>query len=799
MAQVSDWKREAIWTCGTGLLVVAFCLVLLVGDSHWLWNDDFQTYQLAMFRDIARSWQEGEFPLLSPYSWQAGAIAGEYQCGVFSVFLTSCVVLVFWMGLPLHLAAAALSIIHLAVLGAGTFRVGRRRGLSPDLALLAALIASLSGWIMVWGAKAWFPALATIAWLPWCWWGLERALDRGGPMRFFPAAFFLYLLIAAGWTFAVLMGMVLSLWLVLQVWWQSKRFRAPWPVLAAWLTGLGLAAPAWLMLVEYVHHTVRGQNHPLALNWDWLAPLAGLPSLVFPPFYTEWRVFQGWTKPHQGVELTGGLVPVAVLLATIFRTGLKPFRRHGWVAGLCLLALVLALAPSPGNFQWSFRWLPFFFLTLGILTGHLLQELRGAAASTPAGLPFARGGEQSPPPLAKGGPGGVDHNPEIAPWALVLVVVVWSLTAIWDPTASTVRHGLFLVGLTFAWAALERRLPASFNLRRALPAAVFLGSTWIAYAQAFPFLEVPVWQVQQALAQTPLSAKVRYLSVYSWPHILDVDHRRVMRPIEGRGENLFPSNFSLYSGVEFVNGYSPMLPRELTDLLHFGPHGFLCEDPEDDLDFLRRLLLQETRPGGLLELFGVDGLILAEQYVGYAPDLEEAGWRREATFPDGTVWHRIVPCRTQVRSHGRAVLTHARKFALDRTREEPAGPWVLYSEGEEKPPQTRDFANAAIKLIGEARCRVTVEVVNPDPFREALIAFTRPWYPGYKASFNGQPLAVERLAMVLPAVRLPPESSGVLVLEYRPMSLVAGCWLAGATATLLLLLAAGTIMMKHRL
>src|SRR5262249_23509208 len=76
--------REGALTACAGLLVVAFGVVLLWHDPWFFWRDDYQTYHLAGYCDIARSWSEGEVPLLSPYTWQGGALAGEYQYGVFS-------------------------------------------------------------------------------------------------------------------------------------------------------------------------------------------------------------------------------------------------------------------------------------------------------------------------------------------------------------------------------------------------------------------------------------------------------------------------------------------------------------------------------------------------------------------------------------------------------------------------------------------------------------------------------------------------------------------------------------------
>jgi hypothetical protein len=125
--------REVGQTAGVGILVVTFCGALLLQNPQWFWADDFQSYQLANYLDIARAWHDGEFPLLSPYSWQSGALAGEYQNGVFSIAIMALVVFVFSIGLSLTSAATFLSVTHLVILATGTFQLGRRRGLPADL------------------------------------------------------------------------------------------------------------------------------------------------------------------------------------------------------------------------------------------------------------------------------------------------------------------------------------------------------------------------------------------------------------------------------------------------------------------------------------------------------------------------------------------------------------------------------------------------------------------------------------------------------------------------------------------
>src|SRR5260370_542194 len=97
-------------------------------------------------RRPARS--EGHWPILSPYSWVCGNLAGEFQYGTFSLFVNALVVLVWKFPLVFPQQAAALSIAHLFVLAIGAFLLVRGRGLSVALSIFVALLASFNGWII---------------------------------------------------------------------------------------------------------------------------------------------------------------------------------------------------------------------------------------------------------------------------------------------------------------------------------------------------------------------------------------------------------------------------------------------------------------------------------------------------------------------------------------------------------------------------------------------------------------------------------------------------------------------------
>src|SRR5689334_7275716 len=171
---------------------------------------------------MARSWSEGHWPILSPYSWVCGNLAGEFQYGTFSIFVNAAVVLIWKFPLIFPQQAAALSITHLFVLAMGAFLLARGRQLSIPLSIFVALIASVDGWIICWGATDWFGALGAFTWLPWAWWAAERSVNPSrSRWRFLWPAPFIYLLITGGFPYTVLMLGLVLVWLTLRTMFQA--------------------------------------------------------------------------------------------------------------------------------------------------------------------------------------------------------------------------------------------------------------------------------------------------------------------------------------------------------------------------------------------------------------------------------------------------------------------------------------------------------------------------------------------------------------------------------------------------
>src|SRR5438045_7229097 len=152
-------RSEVVGALSAGFIVVGFCLILLRHDPLVFWNDDYELSILPVFTDVARSWSEGQFPSLSPYSWVCGNLAGEFQYGTFSLFVNTAVVLIWKLPFTFPQQAAALSMAHLFVLAIGAFLLACDRRFSVALSIFVALVASFSGWIICWGATDCFGSL----------------------------------------------------------------------------------------------------------------------------------------------------------------------------------------------------------------------------------------------------------------------------------------------------------------------------------------------------------------------------------------------------------------------------------------------------------------------------------------------------------------------------------------------------------------------------------------------------------------------------------------------------------------
>jgi len=720
-------RNDLIGAFGAGAIVVVFCFLLLWHDPLVFWNDDYELSVLPVFADMARSWSEGHWPLLNPYSWVCGNLAGEFQYGTFSVFVNAAVILIWKLPLTFPQQAAALSITHLFVLAIGAFLLARDRRFSVPLSIFVALVASLNGWIICWGATDWFGALGAFTWLPWAWWGTERALDRQRTKwRFLWPAPFVYLLVTGGFPYTVLMLLLLIAWLSIKSLIQTRSVTSILPMLLGIALGFGLSAPAWLALLDLVQGSAR-ESQPAVAHWQWLVPPAALPGLILPSWTVNWTDFSSRAVSHTATELACGLVAPTALIAGFIWRGRMVVLRLKWELVLLLLVLLLCMIPTAGLFRWSFRWLPFAHLVLAICAAEVLQLWR----------------ETKRDELSLRWPGSATP----ATTAVALVVLTTIAMLVWR-TGGAYSFPLTWIFLRLAtlWCLLEFILRHS-RFREWAPAFVTFGLLLATYLCIPTNCGVPKYNFSQDLLKPlPLNSQRLYLSIYPW---MELSYCVANKP-QPVGQVLRPGNTPMWAGLHFVNGYSPIRAAGVAREFATTTHG------EINPGMGEYLLDHQAGPDGELARLGVDGIVVARE-MDFTPQ-PASEWEQVVSTGEGRVFHRRGAPFARVRS----------VTSIDSQPNE-------------------QFASATISRINNSRNSVEADIDVPAGDRPALLSFSRPYFRGYQARLENYKLPVSSYRGLFPIVEVPAGSHGQVNLSYRPAWLIWGGSVAIACALVVML------------
>ncbi|MEM7585958.1 MAG: hypothetical protein AAF560_21390 [Acidobacteriota bacterium] len=736
-----------------GLLAGTLTLMVAAGcwaDASFFLRDDFLNYYLGGFAEISRALSAGEFPLLTQGSWQAGALGGEYQFGLFSPVLLAANLMLFGAGASLQLIATALVWLHLLILASGAYRLARGREHSPELSLMVALAASLNGWIAIWGVN-WFGALAAIAWLPWAWWALERE-------HFKLAGVFLALLITAGFPHACLMaGFVV----IVEVGRRMIAHRAintraintrdlasSGAPIGSLMLGLGLSAPAWLMLVEYSGATLRSQNTASwFLQTDLTVPFKALFGTVLPHITAPWRAPWLGADDSPSIVMHCGLVPVALLATAFWVRRSRLLQELDYDLLVLAVLLLLMAAPGVSVMRWSFRWLPLFFLQLALVAA-------GAARSIPDDA-LKRFGRTA--------------------WLLVASVATLALALDGDRDAPTLVLIFGLLATATLWwgldaAALRGSEKASSARLHMLWLVVPISAalTFGTSLEAFPIHHRRV----EPVPTSAFDPEITYLAFYT---LADLAPNPLIYP----GQRYFPGNEPLHAGPRTVNGYSPLQPAGLARTL--------------GLNYMGAMIAQELVPGiakqplgPLLRRMAVDGLIVWPNSHELR-DLPFADFERVTALSEGkganeiTIYHRRGERSKRIQTVPQArVIPWVDQISLLGRSDEPR----LERPGlsSDAPDQSTVFGAARVSRIEEGRHRMAARVDTRGSKLPAIVSFARPWLPGYRATLDGESVELLRLDLMMPAVEVPAGREVDIVLAYRPASLRLGLGLVVLSA-----------------
>ncbi|PYL38567.1 MAG: hypothetical protein DMF36_07595, partial [Verrucomicrobia bacterium] len=200
-----------------------------------------------------------------------------------------------------------------------------------------------------------------------------------------------------------------------------------------------------------------------------------------------------------------------------------------------------------------------------------------------------------------------------------------------------------------------------------------------------------------------------------------------------------------------INGYSPIRPAGVAREFATSIHG------EINPDVGSYLLNNQAGKDGELALLGVDGIVVARE-LDFTPQ-PASEWEAVLTTDEGRVFHRRGAPFARVRS---------------------------ISSIDSRPGE--QFVIATVSRINNSRNRVEADIDVSNGNRPALLAFSRPYFRGYKAKMGNQKLVVTSYRGLFPTVEVPAGAHGRLALIYQPAWLILGS-ATTATCVLIILLA----------
>jgi hypothetical protein len=313
---------------------------------------------------------------------------------------------------------------------------------------------------------------------------------------------------------------------------------------------------------------------------------------------------------------------------------------------------------------------------------------------------------------------------------LLIVVIPMSIFNLGGTYAASVTWIYFEIAAI--WALFELFLPIP-KVREWMPAVATFALLLATYICIPTNCGVPKYNFSQDLTKSePLDRNRLYFAVYS---PAEAAYRREYRngPV---GEVARPGSTSMWAGLRFINGYSPILAAGVAREFKFFIHG------EIDGDVGKYLIENQSGPGGILEQLGVDGIVIAKEI---AVEPTPANWQLQSSSDDGRVFHRNGAPFGQVRS-------------IEWIDSEPA----------------KEFVMAKISAVDDSRNHISLEVDVPAGGENALLTFSRPYFGGYHASIGNHALPVESYRGLFPMIKIPAGAHGRLTLIYRPWWLVAG-------------------------
>jgi hypothetical protein len=786
----NGWRARAPDAVALGLLALAtaafFWRILFAGDWMPAGGGDLAALLYPTYHFAAQALKSGTLPLWNPYLWGGAPFAADIQASFF--YPINLLYFALAPAITYH-GVMLLAVFHIWLAGAGMYLFLKSILPAPATpwlpgapALLGALAFMFSDYFVVHFGN--LNLIAQAAWLPFIFLFYHRSLAERRPGLAVWAGIFLAVAASAGHIQPVLFIVLALGWDLLYhlgTEWVRRRAgkvgpsRSAWPLLATpavtLAVGLGLAACVLLPAYEMTGYTLRADYDYAQASRYSLAP-AQLVGLAVPGFFgrdpaLHWGLWDRVEVGYAGVLTL--LLGVFALLSSphgkaahsgpqpLSAPPLDPPRSDGWeaaspyrFASLAGFGLLLAMGGYAALHGWLYWLVPGLGGMRAPARSVFLLDF-GLAALAALGLEalLHTQGEALDRALAR--------LLRAAAWVIGAVILFALPLAFYavitsqdkDPVifarVSAAANGLvFFAGLLVASAALFylRRREAT---RPAIVGALAVGLLFFDLASLGSNVDVgrddPTRNFDHPAALQFLKSDA---SLYRIDTRTDVWH--VWQP-----------DTSLLNGLFDVGG---------------------LENPLNLADYDRYWAGIPSRSSPLYDFLNAKYAIAAKDVTldwdKFAPvfDSDPAVnvYLNRRALPRALIVHQAI-----------AAPDHEAAFtALHTPGFDPATTVVV--EGGEPLDATAPSGAATIGLAAFGLNEIGVDVDTPS---DAYLVLSEVWYPGWRATVDGQPSPVLRANYAFRAVRLGPGQHRVQ-LTFSPASWTAGLVISGLTALALI-------------
>lgn len=355
----ADTRRRFVWPVAAVIVTTLIAVSRLVVNPRFYFADDTERGSFGQWFQLGEYLSRGQLPVLDPSAWQAGNYFAEGQWGILSPLTWVIGLTAFHTEHPV-LHTTIVKIVALGVFALGMYLLSREFGANRPWAALTAVLAPAAGFSVYMDSASWSTGLFNSVLLPFAWWGLRRAVERGrSPVAYLITSFSL---VTIGYVFGVIVLVALLVETLVRHGVRRDRVRIT-RTLAAAAWGALWTISVYLPGVLTAPVSERG-SQPFA-NFQFLnADLSDVAAVASP--WTTATVHSWWGDVTPGPLMY--IAWVLPLLAMFLPLPKLTTRRLIPVFVMAALMLAAVLAPSHlGPLRWPVRMMPYLVIAVTVI------------------------------------------------------------------------------------------------------------------------------------------------------------------------------------------------------------------------------------------------------------------------------------------------------------------------------------------------------------------------------------------------------------------------------------------------